>query len=55
MAKQKHEENYNSIEHIIITDRQILMVPDFLYFSSLKKKVNTSNCLHIYFGMIENV
>jgi hypothetical protein len=39
---------------VIVTDRQLLIVPD-LFSLGVKRSTNTSNVLHVYYGMVERV
>ena len=53
-GKSKFASEFTMIEDLIITDRQIVIIPD-IFTLHLKKKANKSNVLHIYLGMVEKV
>ncbi len=53
-GKTKFSNEFTRIDDLIITDRQIIMIPD-IFTLHLKKKLSKTNVLHIYFGMIEKV
>lgn len=53
-GRVKYYEQWSVLEHLVVTDRQMLMVPD-IFSLNAKRPSNASNVLHVFYGMIERM
>lgn len=53
-GKTKYSEQFTPLDELVVTDRQVLIVPD-LFALGIKRTTNSTNILHIYYGMIEKL
>jgi hypothetical protein len=53
-GRTKFADEFTPLDELIVTDRQVLIVPD-LFAMGVKHSTNSTNVLHVYYGMIERI